>query len=672
MPVPGVPNIYTLPFSTSNTMEFNWSPGSDNGNPITSYFLTIPPDSRTFTIPPEWRYYTVNNLSAAVTYYPTLAASNSDGLGPSSNFREFQCGNVPPTAPSTVSASYSALTNSALVSWTLPPTLPDATVFWYYVQSQSSKPSDPIITASADGLRQSNLQLTGLAANSQYSFLVRPVNCPGYGPCNISPTVGFNPSAVSGLRFWIDGSDTATITLNGSRVSQWNDKSGNNYNTTQTNATFQPARNGNYVVFSNNYNVDIPQAAINNTSNWTLFMVLNPVSQSNWIFVKQWNGVNTFNVLSMSYTTDNTGGGSNSYNQNIHWHSYNQASTFQSGFPAISSTTQLITITASPSNLVFYKDGRILSSNLATSNFASISNVTGATNFKLGAWEAGSYQNSGVTNFQMGELAFYNSTVTTSDRLALETYFFEKWGITTLASNFSPSSITGLQAWYDGADPLNTGTPPANGALVSTWFDKSGNGRNGLTGGGNAARYTAGSPGYMYFGGSNGYELTNSGSYLTSNYFTIIAAVRQSRVFNSPVVVGNWNNGGAGSYMNFYLYSSQATFDVDTRSLTVNYSPSFNGNYRQEPIRVWSLSFTSNLRRIFLNGRLLGTQASNNQLSSWGFPAIGKGTNQFYFYEGSMMEILIYTGELSDTNRSNVESYLYRKWGVDHLAAPLQ
>ncbi len=652
-------------------MEFNWSPGADNGNPITSYFLTIPPDSRTFTIPPDWRYYTVNNLSAAVTYYPTLAASNSDGLGPSSNFREFQCGSVPPTAPATVSASFSATTNSAIVSWTPPPTLPDATIFWYYVQSQSSKPADPIITASADGLQQTSLQLTGLVANSQYSFLVRPVNCPGYGPCNVSPSVGFNPSAVNGLRFWIDGSDSGTITLNGSRVSQWNDKSGNSYNTTQTNATYQPARNGNYVVFSNNYNVDIPQAAINNTSNWGMFMVLNPVSQSNWIFVKQWNGVNSFNVFSMSYTSDNTGGNSNSWNQNIHWHSYNQVSSFHSGFPAVSSTTQLIEVFGSPSNLVFYKDGKIMSSNTVTSNQAVVSSITGATNFKLGAWEAGSFVNSAVTNFQLGELVFYNSTVTSSDRVSLENYFFEKWGITTQASNFSPSSITGLGAWYDGADPLGTGTPPANGATVATWVDKSGNARNGLTGGGNAARYVAGSPGYMFFGGSNGYELTNSSSYLTSNYFTIIAAVRQSRVFNTPVVVGNYNNGGPGTYMNFYLQSSQITWDVNTSNLNSSYTPSFNGNFSQEPIRVWSLSFTNNLRRIFLNGRVLASAVINNQLSSWGFPSIGKGTNQFYFYEGNMMEILIYTGEMSDANRSNVESYLYRKWGVDHLAAPL-
>lgn len=39
---------------------------------------------------------------------------------------------------------------------------------------------------------------------------------------------------------WLDANDTSTITLNGSTVSQWNDKSGNGRNAVQANATSQP------------------------------------------------------------------------------------------------------------------------------------------------------------------------------------------------------------------------------------------------------------------------------------------------------------------------------------------------------------------------------------------------------------------------------------------------
>lgn len=42
------------------------------------------------------------------------------------------------------------------------------------------------------------------------------------------------------LSLWLDANDTDTIILNGSSVSQWNDKSGNNLNATQATATNQP------------------------------------------------------------------------------------------------------------------------------------------------------------------------------------------------------------------------------------------------------------------------------------------------------------------------------------------------------------------------------------------------------------------------------------------------
>jgi hypothetical protein len=43
------------------------------------------------------------------------------------------------------------------------------------------------------------------------------------------------------LALWLDAEDTASITLNGSTVSQWNDKSGNGRNATQATEANQPA-----------------------------------------------------------------------------------------------------------------------------------------------------------------------------------------------------------------------------------------------------------------------------------------------------------------------------------------------------------------------------------------------------------------------------------------------
>jgi len=50
----------------------------------------------------------------------------------------------------------------------------------------------------------------------------------------------WTPADITTLAWW-DASNASSITLNGSNVSQINDLSGNNYNATQSNASFQPA-----------------------------------------------------------------------------------------------------------------------------------------------------------------------------------------------------------------------------------------------------------------------------------------------------------------------------------------------------------------------------------------------------------------------------------------------
>ncbi|MFM6604596.1 MAG: hypothetical protein ACKPH3_11045 [Dolichospermum sp.] len=52
----------------------------------------------------------------------------------------------------------------------------------------------------------------------------------------------WTPAQIS-TDLWLDAADSSTITLNGSTVSQWNDKSGNGRNATQATAANQPAYN---------------------------------------------------------------------------------------------------------------------------------------------------------------------------------------------------------------------------------------------------------------------------------------------------------------------------------------------------------------------------------------------------------------------------------------------
>jgi hypothetical protein len=60
---------------------------------------------------------------------------------------------------------------------------------------------------------------------------------------------GFSPKQIAGLEMWLDASDSSTITLNSTTVSEWRDKSGKGNTFTQVTAANQPtfvasSRNG--------------------------------------------------------------------------------------------------------------------------------------------------------------------------------------------------------------------------------------------------------------------------------------------------------------------------------------------------------------------------------------------------------------------------------------------
>ena len=87
----------------------------------------------------------------------------------------------------------------------------------------------------------------------------------------------WEPSQLAELALWFDADDASTITLNTSTVSQWNDKSGNNRNASQTTATSQPTNpidlNNRRVIQFDGFNdfFDVPEF----TTSRTVFIVGN-------------------------------------------------------------------------------------------------------------------------------------------------------------------------------------------------------------------------------------------------------------------------------------------------------------------------------------------------------------------------------------------------------------
>ena len=91
-------------------------------------------------------------------------------------------------------------------------------------------------------------------------------------------TIYFDPTPVAGLRLWYDASDESTVTLNGSRVSALDDKSGNGDHLTQATAGIQPL----YVLGAQN---GLNGILYNSTRKDKLARSLGTINQPHTVFV---------------------------------------------------------------------------------------------------------------------------------------------------------------------------------------------------------------------------------------------------------------------------------------------------------------------------------------------------------------------------------------------------
>jgi hypothetical protein len=238
----------------------------------------------------------------------------------------------------------------------------------------------------------------------------------------------FSPRQISGCALWLDAADSSTITM-ATGVSQWNDKSGNGYNLTQGSTGSQPTRTGNLLNFVTNYNMNIPQAAINNASTWSMFFAVNPIASVNWFMAKQRDGVNSYNIFS---TTQTGGPGPNAYFTGLT--NYLYVRMFNAGTLAASSAAltmsqlQILSFVYDGTNMLIYINGNLSST---TAGSFAIQNDTSSTNFLLGQWFGNGTNYNSNGNFQLGELIYFNSSLIATQRQRVESYLAQKWRLTS-------------------------------------------------------------------------------------------------------------------------------------------------------------------------------------------------------------------------------------------------
>lgn len=241
----------------------------------------------------------------------------------------------------------------------------------------------------------------------------------------------FDPTSIAGCKLWLDAADTSTISLSGSDVTQWNDKSGNGYNFTQGTSAYRPTsgtrtQNGKNVIdFDGTKNLQTTAAKsafnfLNNTTA-TIFRVLQQDTTSGIQFLMGNNSGSNSNIGIFYFTTSTNdqlscgaGTGSTVY-------------TIQKTF---STAARYDAIKSDPANAtaanrikVSTNGGAFVGSNTGTQTpTGSDSDI----NFILGNDGAGG---SIPMNGYFAEIIIYNSILSADDITAVQDYLAAKWGI---------------------------------------------------------------------------------------------------------------------------------------------------------------------------------------------------------------------------------------------------
>jgi hypothetical protein len=251
------------------------------------------------------------------------------------------------------------------------------------------------------------------------------------------------------------------------------------------------------------------------------------------------------------------------------------------------------------------------------------------------------------------------------------------WKRASLSSWYpnTPTTIAGLQLWLDAADPATLYDATSGGYLVNAdgivrrWEDKSGNGRHASEATYGPTRKTFQQNGYsaLLFNGSNtflagsstpstgnvrtAFAITKSANTSGSDFFQIGAyASSSSRLFSLRQSYGSPNSGISSDMI-------ANNVNVNGEQLTIN----------QYHVSCWRQTSSTRAVRYWHNGTektVTGTPDSFSAAAAGFLVGKGRTSADQGFWNGYISEIIVYDVELSDADRSTVESYLKAKWAI--------
>lgn len=247
----------------------------------------------------------------------------------------------------------------------------------------------------------------------------------------------FSPKQLSNLKLWLDASDTSTISLSGSNVTQWNDKSGNGYNFSQGTATRQPqsgtrTQNGKNILNFDGGDILVSTNTaatwnfLHNASKATIFMALVADTTTSMVVMDNSQESNTYVGIVLMQTSgttiyhsvmngDNTG---------------NRVISASANIGASAGTFYETSILSDPTNATTANRSYIRR-NGGTDVQANIGTGAYTTNNATYVLQIGARANMNDTFFDgaIGEIIIYQGLLNASERNLVDNYLRGKWAL---------------------------------------------------------------------------------------------------------------------------------------------------------------------------------------------------------------------------------------------------
>jgi hypothetical protein len=236
---------------------------------------------------------------------------------------------------------------------------------------------------------------------------------------------------------------------------------------------------------------------------------------------------------------------------------------------------------------------------------------------------------------------------------------------------FSPTDLSGLSLWLK-ADAGVT----LSGSNVTGWADQSGNGNNASIGNSGqeptfVSSFLNGKPAIEFNGEGQVMQIADSNSldFLNTSCFIVLQYIGQGTGNN----IVYFKNANAGSPEDPAMYGMVAKTAGDG---LVSFSMNVNGwadhqtsiNLTDTEPRILTMIYDGTDQKVYSNGALSDTFNIGGDIStSTGLFQIG-GYNQSFnaaeYFNGKIVEIIMYNRWVNATERQQVEQYLNSKYEV--------